>query len=115
MTKNLERRALYHSRQRALSGNELPAGAGNVPMDRIDLFLEADQLPVVGMTGEGVAQLASQRNHHCVRAQRVAEHDVRAKHHHPTHKKTEQRRSDALSLPEIVDGDTEFETSALGI
>src|ERR1700722_394245 len=88
---------------RGLLRHQPPARAGNFLRYRVDTLFKAHQLPVVGVTREGKTGFARQADHNVVGAQRIAEHPSRAKRRCPAFQIPQQRRTDALALPAVID------------
>ena len=79
------------------------------------MFFETHQLPVVGVTREGKAGLARQAHHDVVGAQRIAEHASGAERSRPAFQIPQQRRSDALALPAVVDRYAKLDTCGVSV
>ena len=78
------------------------------------MFFEAHQLPVAGIVGEGEAGFAGQPDHGVVGAQRIAEQALGAERGGAAFQIAQQRRTDALALPAVVDRQAELETVVAG-
>src|SRR5204862_1002561 len=90
------------ARREALRGKP-PAGAGNFLRRKLDKLFEPQQLPVVRMTGEGKTGFAGKRNHRLVGAQGIAEQARRAESCSAALQIAQQRRTDTLALPAVID------------
>src|SRR6266567_3162075 len=100
---------------RDLPGSQPPARAGNLLRRALDMFFEADQLPVARAVGKGETGLAGKADHDIVGAQRIAEQTFGAERCRPAFEVFEQCRTDALALPAVVDRQAELETRGIGI
>src|SRR6202007_2464225 len=71
------------------------------------------QLPIVGISDEGEARFARKRDHGLVGAQGIAEQPAGAERGGAGFEILQERRTDAMSLPAVVDRKAEFKTLRL--
>src|SRR5229473_7403458 len=95
---------------RNLFRREPPAGAENFLRRDVDMLFEPHQLPVAGARHEGITGFAGKADHGGVGAQRIAEHTLGAKCGGTTFQIAQQRLTDALALPAIIDRQAELKT-----
>src|SRR5258707_8467994 len=96
-------------------GGEPPACAGNVLRFRVNMLFKTYQLPVAGAVGESETGFAGEPDHDVVGAQRIAEQPAGAQRGGATFHIPEQRRTDALALPTVVDRQAELETPGVSV
>src|SRR5712664_476440 len=93
---------------RDLLGSQPPARAGNLLRRALDMFFEAHQLPVARAVGEGETGLAGRADNAVVGRQRIAEQTFGAERCRAAFEVFEQRRTDTMALPAVVDRQAEL-------
>src|SRR5436190_672608 len=100
---------------RDLFGRQPPAGAGDFLRRDVDMLFEAHQLPVAGARHEGKTGLAGKADHGSVGAQGIAEQTLGTECGGTAFQILQQRRTDALALPAVIDRQAELEASDVSV
>src|SRR5438552_9293631 len=100
---------------RDLFGRQPPAGARDFLRRDVDMLFEAHQLPVAGARHEGKTGRAGKADHGGVGAQGIAEQTLGTECGRTAFQILQQRRTDALALPAVVDRQAELEASDVSV